>query len=1224
MQDATGMGRSLRRWIMVLPAMAALLALGVVMLAGTGASSAADPEVSPMFQVSLQKAVNHLDDASKRSAGIEPDKGRPLAAAATAVVQDMFSTQGAMTLTLDPADFECAFGFDLFLSGPMIMEREAPPYTTGQTVETEIVAMSLSGIHPELGEAFVTTRLEMPSTGQLTNVVTDLGGFVQAESFFDVSFEIDIPDAGLNLTTENVPLTHDAGLITSLPPYGSTYRVPPTTEPVPLIESNTGEQFGYVCWSEFVVTPDPPDSICFCVYELTCADGDAARMVQAGVPCLGSLRRGEECVCPPFSTCATQVFAKAGGGCQVWTWTGDCIPTTMEKIPGPFGGCTCEPDQPTMPSLPTCPGTASCPEQVTCQNEPTCPEQPSCPTEPSCPGYNSCEGTASCQGTPSCDGEPSCQGTETCGETESCPNFPSCGVAYTCASEPTCPWVETCEGYQTCPGSPTCPDWQSCAAATCSNTSTCPGYNTCVGTPTCPGAVSCSDVSANDQYPVVFSLDGWINPAEGLFVPAHPEPNDVFAVGPANGYQTEGEIFQSSGAFDGWPPDMTNWHRSASALGIWQGISPWGMIYHGPWSPNAGWPVPVPPPPGQLGTFGLLPGDNINALSYGIDAGSVLLFSVNTLAQGKPGTAVHFQTTISPPAGPLAAVNPSNGGGDPGDEAAGDIFRSQRWKAFRPNLGTGPILNPAPAGTNGLELDEVMLGLQAPALAWSIGLGIGEDDLDALECDDFARVDYCHDGIPDNLAFFSLNNVSVQVVNGVPDPFPGQCTAPDPDGVTADDILISPVVPVLGPVFAYAIFASGVQDIGLLPGDDLDALCLSDSTEYGRLNPGDVALFSLAQGSPSLIAGTNLNMPGPGPFAPGDVYFTDFSGTIRLYAKANDLGLLPYDELDALDIGLCLETCADDVDTDLDGINDLCDNCPTVWNPLQRDRDWDGVGDTCDNCPDDYNPDQADSDGDGIGDACEGCVTPPYVCNGYGIFDIDPCLVICPASDIVWTVTITDTCSNPVCIPNEVWIEFDPSFYPIDACPGEEPDWPRVYPDSCNPLTGVHYFTVDAFAYDCRNSGALLMINGVMCYQLVTRYLDINGDQCVDSTDFINDPLCNDYNCDGIVAISDLVFHVRHQGHCCSVCDCPHQADYDADFFITPLDLASMIDILFAGALDIQDPTCPATRSDFDCDGFATPLDLAAMIDYLFISGPGPCDPCDCIPIYPDDCPPWP
>ena len=36
----------------------------------------------------------------------------------------------------------------------------------------------------------------------------------------------------------------------------------------------------------------------------------------------------------------------------------------------------------------------------------------------------------------------------------------------------------------------------------------------------------------------------------------------------------------------------------------------------------------------------------------------------------------------------------------------------------------------------------------------------------------------------------------------------------------------------------------------------------------------------------------------------------------------------------------------------------------------QVDTDGDGVGDVCDNCPSNSNPDQLDSDGDGTGDEC--------------------------------------------------------------------------------------------------------------------------------------------------------------------------------------------------------------------------------------------------------------
>lgn len=67
-----------------------------------------------------------------------------------------------------------------------------------------------------------------------------------------------------------------------------------------------------------------------------------------------------------------------------------------------------------------------------------------------------------------------------------------------------------------------------------------------------------------------------------------------------------------------------------------------------------------------------------------------------------------------------------------------------------------------------------------------------------------------------------------------------------------------------------------------------------------------------------------------------------------------------------------------------DGIGDACDNCPTVGNPDQANADQDALGDACDpdddndgvidgedNCPTVSNQDQQDTDGDGVGDACE-------------------------------------------------------------------------------------------------------------------------------------------------------------------------------------------------------------------------------------------------------------
>jgi Thrombospondin type 3 repeat len=58
-------------------------------------------------------------------------------------------------------------------------------------------------------------------------------------------------------------------------------------------------------------------------------------------------------------------------------------------------------------------------------------------------------------------------------------------------------------------------------------------------------------------------------------------------------------------------------------------------------------------------------------------------------------------------------------------------------------------------------------------------------------------------------------------------------------------------------------------------------------------------------------------------------------------------------------------------DQDHDGIVDSLDNCPTVFNPDQRDHDGDKRGDACDLCPHIATLTDTDTDGDGIGDECD-------------------------------------------------------------------------------------------------------------------------------------------------------------------------------------------------------------------------------------------------------------
>jgi hypothetical protein len=75
---------------------------------------------------------------------------------------------------------------------------------------------------------------------------------------------------------------------------------------------------------------------------------------------------------------------------------------------------------------------------------------------------------------------------------------------------------------------------------------------------------------------------------------------------------------------------------------------------------------------------------------------------------------------------------------------------------------------------------------------------------------------------------------------------------------------------------------------------------------------------------------------------------------------------------DYLDISDADFVIGDPNDADGDGVANIEDNCPLVFNPTQTDSDTDGFGDACDECP--GSDDALDDDADGVPNGCDICL----------------------------------------------------------------------------------------------------------------------------------------------------------------------------------------------------------------------------------------------------------
>jgi hypothetical protein len=246
--------------------------------------------------------------------------------------------------------------------------------------------------------------------------------------------------------------------------------------------------------------------------------------------------------------------------------------------------------------------------------------------------------------------------------------------------------------------------------------------------------------------------------------------------------------------------------------------------------------------------------DDIDALSFGSDLpatpASHLSFSVSAGAQGVDGSGIADQNDC-PPGKPGAAPEPE-----------GDIFSS--------------ALN----GTNSIVFDgNGPIG----ACTAAFPLGIVEaatvrDDVDAVVLQRPEDVD------AQETVFFSLDTQSPTLAAR---------------GFGAADILMTT------PGGVPSLYASGAQ-LGLLPGDDLDGLCLRDNGDNVFDADEDVVYFSIAP---------RLTDPGPLGATAGDILAP--GSPARVVVRGPALGLAAGDDVDALDCeGLVASMTLGDVDCD--------------------------------------------------------------------------------------------------------------------------------------------------------------------------------------------------------------------------------------------------------------------------------------------------------------------
>ncbi len=204
-----------------------------------------------------------------------------------------------------------------------MVQLDAPPYASGQPIQTHLLAIDLFGFHPMLGAVELHLNPAFPSLGHVDNVVAGGGGeFLSGDSFFGVFVRMEFPNAGTGAINRNPVPVQAIGIAQLDPP-----ELPHVSGPIniPLVFDNPGMTGSII---DVVHNPEP-----VCIYEVTCIDGPCN---DCGVA-LGDICIGARC---PGGSCAMTVQTDCGAAtcCVFWTF----LACDLSVVPPcAFGGSFC-------------------------------------------------------------------------------------------------------------------------------------------------------------------------------------------------------------------------------------------------------------------------------------------------------------------------------------------------------------------------------------------------------------------------------------------------------------------------------------------------------------------------------------------------------------------------------------------------------------------------------------------------------------------------------------------------------------------------------------------------------------------------------------------------------------------------------------------------------------------------------------------------------------------